>query len=210
MRGKRRTGVGLAVIICLCTMLLAGCGRSGEPEKVTVPTISVSDKGVVTGYLVEDFKNKPNEKRYDITELSAMVQGEADQYNSVHGTEGETAPVVVESVEINEENGIKAVIAMRYSSTQVYEDYNGKALFYGTVEQAVEAGYPVDVELKSVKDQSSVALSDNKEKHVLIVEEKVNIRSPKKILAIGGGGALNENGTVDASQEEGMTYILMK
>lgn len=209
MRGKSTTAAGLTGIMSLCILLLTGCGQPGAPDEITVPTISVSDKGAVTSYLVSDF----DKDYYDIAELSSMVTEEAAQFNSAHKTEEGKDIVSVESVDTTKDGSSKAVVTMKFAELSAYEEYNDTTLYYGTIAQAHEAGYDLDVELMSVKDSTSIGKKEIYEmstRHVLIVNEKVNVICPKKPLYISSGAVLNADGTVDVTQTQGSAYIVFK
>lgn len=209
MRGKSTTAACLTGLMCLCILLLTGCGQSAAVSAITVPTISVSDKGAVTSYLVSDF----DKDYYDITELSSMVSEEAAQFNSAHKTAEGKDSVIVESVETTQDGSAKAVVTMKFADLSAYEEYNETKLYYGTIAQAHEAGYDLDVELQSVKDSAAIGRKEIYEmstRHILIVNEKVVVICSRKPLYISSGAVLNSDGSVDVTQTEGSAYIIFK
>lgn len=209
MRGSLTTAARLTGLVSLCALLLTGCGQSGTPSAITVPTISVSDKGAVTSWLVSDF----DKDYYDISELSSMVAEEVSQFNSANNQPDGGEAVTVESVELAQDGSSKAVVTMKFTGISAYEDYNGTTLYYGTIAQAHEEGFDLDVELTSVKDGTSIGKKEIFEmstRHILIVNEKVNVVCPKKPLYISRGAVINSDGTVDVAQTEGSAYIIFK
>ena len=209
MRGKLKQAARLTALLSLCFIMLAGCGRSGVPAAITVPTISVSDKGAVTSYLVSDF----DKDYYDIDELHSMAEEEAAQYNSSHNAPQDSPYVSVESVEMASDKSARAVVTMKFKNTEAYGGFNGTTLYYGTIAQAHEEGFDLDVELVSVKDGASVGrkeIYDMSARHILIINEKLNVVCPKKPLYISKGAVLNSDGTVDLTQTEGSAYIILK
>lgn len=224
MKGKKKNGAGITSILILCILLLTGCGQTKNPDPVTVSTISVSDKGEITLYLVSDF----NKKYYDISELSKMVMEEVEALNSVHKKDGEENPITVTAVEKlgGEENLMiedspervdnlinKAVVTLHFRDADSYKAYVGTGVFYGTVSQAQEKGYDLDLELKSVKDNSIIGKNEILEmgkRHILILEDHMAVYCPGKVLYVSKDAVLNADGTVDTAQTEGTTYIIMK
>lgn len=209
MRGKLKQAARLTALLSLCVIMLAGCGRSGAPAAITVPTISVSDKGAVTSYLVSDF----DKDYYDIEELDSMAKEEAAQFNSSHNAVPDSPFVSVESVEMASDGSARAVVTMKFKDAESYGEFSGTTLYYGTIAQAHEEGYDLDVELVSAKDGASIGrkeIYDMSTRHILILNEKVNVVCPKKPLYISKGAVIGSDGTVDLTQTEGSAYIILK
>lgn len=209
MRGRKKMRALLAALV-LCGLLLTGCGGAKVPETVTVPTISVSDKGVITSYLVGDF----DKNYYNISELSKMVMDEAEKYNGTKQQEGDNVPVAVDKVEMAGDGSARAVVTLTFDSQENYKEYCKTDFFYGTVEQALEAGYQTDTELINVKKAEDTIggeeISQMGGKHIMILEEKATVVCPRKVLYLSQGLVMNQDGTVDATQGEGLSYIIMK
>ena len=81
-----------AVSICLCMVLLTGCGGAKVPDVVDKPAVSVGGEGEVTVWQTGEF----GEMYYNVAELAAMAEQEAADYNAEKGKE---AAVTVEKVE---------------------------------------------------------------------------------------------------------------
>ena len=226
MRLKRKAGVILGSILCLVP-LLGGCGQVKVPQDLSVPAISVTGQGKVTAYIVEDF----DKDYYDLAELGTMVEDELSKFNeSRKSAEGEEAVVMVsltESVssitllgetsqaikEPEAKEVPKAVLVLEFRDITCYREYFGKDLFYGTVAQAQEAGYDLDVELTTVKDGATIGKNEifgMGNSHILIVQDDVRIFCPGKARYVTSGAAVNEDGSVEPSDTEDNTYIIMK
>ncbi len=205
MSKHRIKGIG----ICMAaTLMMAGCGQAKVPDVVEVTSIAVTQQGEVTSYLVEEFEKD----YYNISELTSMAMEEVANYNTEH-QEGELIPVVVEKVEALPENSNKVVLIQKYNNTDTFMDYTDNVLFYGTVNDAVNAGYDLDVVLKSVKDNTLLSkeqLLQEAEMYLLITNENAMIYCPKKVTYVSEGAFCEEDGSVNATQTEGMTVILMK
>jgi len=67
-----------AVSICLCMVLLTGCGGAKVPDVVDKPAVSVGGEGGVTVWQTGEF----GETYYNVAELAAMAEQEAADYNA--------------------------------------------------------------------------------------------------------------------------------
>ena len=192
----------------LAALLLVGCGQAKGPDKVEETTIVIEEKGGVISYLVEKF----DKEYYDITELTSMAITEAAEYNTQRQAD-KGVPVTVDKIEELKDGSEKIVVTYKYDSADTFSDFNGSVLFYGTVQEAVDAGYDFDGSLKSVRDGSFFTkeqiLADSG-KHVVITEEKVKIYCPEKVTYISDGVVYESNGSVDATQAKDVVVILMK
>lgn len=197
--------------VCACmaaVFVLAGCGAAKVPEVVDVTSIAISEEGAVTSYLVDSF----DKEYYSISDLTAMAVEEAAEYNTENQT-GETIPLTVEKVEALTDGSDKVVVTHKYDSTDTFMDYNESVLFYGTVSDAVNAGYKLEVILKNVKDNTlytEAQILQNPDKYIVITDEKAVIYCPEKIAYVSENAVYNEDGSVDATLAEGTVVILMK
>lgn len=204
-RGYRAALCGL----CLVMLLLTGCGQVKTPEDLSVPAISVSSKGEVTAWLVEDF----DKDYYNLSELSSMVAQEAAAFNSSHRTADDADAMKVVSITETEDGSQKVVLVLQFADTAAYSEYMGMDLFYGTVTDAHTAGCNLDVTLTSVKDGTmidKIGIYERGTSHILIVQDKVRIYGPAKPQYLSAGAVMNEDGSVEASAAEEYTYIIMK
>ncbi|MBQ2802805.1 MAG: hypothetical protein IJF07_02785 [Lachnospiraceae bacterium] len=192
----------------ICTLMLTGCGSVKVPEVVEHTTLSVDKEGILTSYLVEDF----DKAHYDVTALEDMAVKEAAEYNTEH-QKGETVPLTVEKVEMLAD-GKKVLVKHVYSDATVYNDYNVEEFFYGTVAEALNAGYDLTEGLVSIKDGTAMVkeeLDKNPDKtYVIVTDAKALIYGPYKVSYISEGAAYQEDGSVDTKQAEGFVTILMK
>ncbi|MBR5248328.1 MAG: hypothetical protein IKV27_05235 [Lachnospiraceae bacterium] len=209
MRIGRKIAVSLCGILCLI-MLLGGCGQSKVPSDLSVPAISVTGKGKVTAYIVEDF----DKDYYDLAELRTMVEDELSKFNeSRKGAEAEGAVAMVSLTETVVQEVPKAVLVLEFQDINCYREYFGKDLFYGTIAQAQKAGYDLNVEFTSVKDGTTIGKTEifgMGNSRILIVQDKVRIFGPGKAQYVTSGAAVKEDGSVEPSDAKDNTYIIMK
>ena len=195
----------------LCMVFLSGCGQENVAGKIGSTTLVLDSKGKVTAYLVGNFARE----YYSLSELESMVTGEASGYNDNVSAAGQVDAVKVETVELLESDSSKAMITFQYNSVDTYCDYNDVELFYGTVDEAIAAGYALTEEdIFSVKDGSQAQNGYLRQKaskqHVLITEEHIVFYCPYSVTYLSDGAVLNEDGSVDMRACEGTGIILMK
>lgn len=193
----------------LCLFLLTGCGGASLPEMIDKTTISVDDKGEVTAYLVETF----DKDYYNVSELMSMAVEDAAAYNTA-AAKDEKVPVTVDKVEMLE-TGKDVRITYKFSDTQAYSEYMGGVLFYGTVSEALLAGYNLQkASLCSVKDGTPVTgdwiQTEAAGKHILITNQATEIYCPYAVTHISTAVSYNENGSVSNTQSDDIIYILLK
>lgn len=213
MRYYKKMILHMALCLSLCAFLLTGCG---EQEEVYVPvtsnTIEVTEEGRLIAYIVEDFEKD----YYDINELAQMVRSEIDVYNTNKAslsTEAGQVPVLVDKVMMAEDGSAKAVVALDFQSAAAYEDYMGKEVFYGTISEAIAAGYDLEGKLFDAKKGTELAadkLEKNGKRMILIVEDEVLVRPDGKVLYLSDNVTLTAEGHVNATGSEGLKYIVTK
>lgn len=213
MRHNRKVATLMAACLSFSTLFITGCEQE---EKVYVPvtanTVEATEDGRLIGYIVEDFEKE----YYSITELNDMVRSEIDIYNEQNAdlsTEAGRAPIIVDKVSMAEDGSAKAVVALNFQSADVYEHYMGKEIFYGTVSEAVAAGYELAGQLTRVKNGETLTaeqVTKNGENRVLIVEDAVWIRTSEKVQYLSGNASLTDTGIVDGNASEELKFIITK
>ncbi len=211
MRHYRRIATLIAAYLVLCVLFVTGCEQEKVYVPVTVNTVEVAEDGSLIGYIVEAF----DKEYYDIQELDNMVRSEMAAYNEQKAslvTGAGRVPIQVEKVIMAEDGSANAVVALKFANADVYKDYMGKDIFYGTVSQAVSTGYILTGMLNNVKDGTvfgTEQIVTDGEKSILIVEDTVSIRVNDKVQYLSPNAKLTEEGFVDGSSEE-PKYIITK
>ncbi len=201
-----------AALLMLATLCLSGC----EQEKVYVPvtenTIEVTEDGRLIGYMVEAFEKE----YYDIKELETMVRSEIDLYNQEKqqlSAGSGRSPIIVDKVIMAEDGSKQAVVALDFQNAKVYEDYMGSELFYGTVKEAVAAGYDIEKKLSGVK-KGEVLTADKiekyAEKHILIIKDNMNVRTAETVQYLSINARLTDDGFVSCTDSEDLKFIITK
>lgn len=202
---------GAAAGILLAGLLLWGCGKSGAgegdtgnniaAEEISVSVIEVQKDGSIIETITEDF----TKEYYDEEGLRNMVLSEVADFNN-----GAQEAISVDKFE--NKNG-RIVVVMQYPSAEAYTEYNtnaydNKKLFFGTVAQAYDAGYSMDITLQNVKKEEEtvgkeeiLAMGD---KHILIACEPVQVATFGRILYAGENISVSgKNKAVMQAGEEG-------
>lgn len=200
-----RKGFILLLVSVVLTAILTGCGGSGESAAAQTTTIELKKNGGVTHTIVESF----SEEYYDLEALKNTMQEACDAFNTGAGGEA----VKVESVT---ENDGGVTVVMQYEDTSAYAGFNKQALFSGTVKDAFNAGYDLDVSLSAAGEKGAVIgrqdLLNMGEKNIVIVREAVNVKVwGKKILYYSDDVApAADTKTVTVTDGTVLTYIIFE
>ena len=150
MRGRKRA-IALLTALGACVSILTGCSGETVEEPIRTSTIVLAADGSFTQCRVEDFDRDD----YQLSELDGMIRREVQDYVGEAAGDGQT--VTVEQVSSLEENDAQAMVALHFADSEVYKDYRAQVdnqsceLFYGTVQEALEAGYDLAGVLQDAK-----------------------------------------------------------
>lgn len=189
--------------ICMILMLIIiGCGK--ETVTFAEPTLEVSKKGEFSQTIVENF----DKEYYDIEELKNYINSEIKDCNNILGERGN-----VSLKDLHLEDG-KIFATLVFDTMDSIETFNGGSYYYGSVNDAYDSGYSLDVNLKSVIDGSIIGkneIMDMKKKHILIVPDSGIIKTYYKILYVSAAVETIDDKTVRVSSDsDGLAYIVMK
>ncbi len=203
----------LMAMVCLCALFCTGCGETKKPESVNGQTIYISKEGEITLWLVTDFDGAD----YNISELTSMAVKEVSQFNADRAPE---AFVTVEKVEALPDDSGRAAVTYQFGNWQSCTDFIGNELFYGTnqmfygmVSEALSMGYGSEAILKNVKDNTLYTEEQLKQvsgQYLIVTDVKADIYCPGRVAYISDGASLNEDGSVNTFEVEGLAYILLK
>lgn len=126
---KKKTLLMTAVVMTVL-LTVTGCGAS----KGEVTAVTIDKDGHVSNVIYEQF----DKEYYDLQELSDMATQEVSEYNS----EYLEPRITLDKVEAIDE-GSFARVSMKYDSAEDFSNFNDEDLFYGTIEEALAAGYKV-------------------------------------------------------------------
>ncbi len=184
-------------ILCFAGMLfLTGCGSN----KIEETTLSVDKKGGIELVTVTQFP----ESKYSLQELTTMIQEEKEAYNSRAGAEA----VILKSAQTEAD---MAYVDMAFADDAAYSGFSGALLFTGTISQAYDADYGLEISLKSADGSQSVGkeeLMAMPESHILILEENLRVRLPGKVLYMSEGVEQTESKNEVSVSGDALHYIV--
>ncbi len=202
-------------LVFLIVFLLAGCGKA----TAEVTTIAIQKDGTIEHTMVEEF----GEGSADA--LQSMMQEKTDLYNSSY-LSGESG-ITVTAVEADE-GAVK--VTMVYPDAEAFDGFMNMDVvavdpalrapfFYGTVEEAFEQGFDLEIKLQSAEDEEVLqgkddilAMGKNK---IIIYDNEMNLGAPVQISAQEGILYISDNVTVagknvvEVSETDDLAYILL-
>ncbi len=165
------------VVGLLCT----ACGK--ETEEMT--TISIDKKGTVEHTILEEFGAE-----YNVDDLQQMVLGEVASYQKNRITDT-AEDVKVSKVEMTDED--KVLIQMSFPTVEDFKKFQNihsveeNEFFFGTVKEAYDAGYSLNVTLHERENDSVLldhtAILENGDKKMIIYDPDMNYDSQQGIGA---------------------------
>lgn len=181
---------------------LTGCGSSDSA--VTETTVEVKKNGNIVHTIIEDF----TEDYYDVNALQSSIQSACDSYNASAGDDSVTVG------EATEEEGVLTV-DMTYRNSAAYAGFNRQAMFAGTVKDAYQEGYDLNVNLVSAREDGKTIgkaeLLGMGEKHIVIIREAVNVKVWDKILYYSEDVVQTQDAkTVTVTDGDALTYIIFE
>ena len=188
---KRRS-----IAIFLTVLLsLTGCGGI---EKAKESTVTVSDEGVVTEALIEEFLSED----YDEKELETSIRQMVDTYNTESGKDA------VKIMKIQVKEG-EAPALLQYESDEVYREFNQVDFFTGTVGQAKEEGFTFaetfqDTEGKEVA--LGIIPDSCTDQQLIIIREPLNVLVPGKILYVSNNMKILSSKEAKLEQDVEVSY----
>lgn len=174
-----------AILSAACViLLLTGCGQGSETDETT---ITIEKDGKIVNTIKEAF----NEEQYSEEALKQMTLSEVEEYNRQSGDE----MITVDKIETSN-NVVK--VEMTYHSFQDYKEFNETEFFVGTVLEAYEAGYDMDVTLGSADGSSAQLTREGLLKlggsTIIIFGEPVRVNTYSKILYASNGVTVSSDG----------------
>lgn len=194
--------VSSILTLVLLSLLLTGCGSSDGGSSTA--GLTFKKNGEIVHTIVEEFA----ESYYSLDELTASVEEQISSFNSTNGADS----IRLDSAEV--QDGIITMV-MTFSKSSSYSGFYRKALFCGTVQEAFNAGYDLNITLSSV-DDSSVKIGrtdilEMSDRHIIIAREAISIRPYAEILYTSGDVSVSENKKeATPGNGENLSYIIFK
>lgn len=191
-----------SLIICMSmTLLLCACAKK-TPE-IAESTLTIQKDGTIAQTIVESF----DKDYYSVDELREEYDTALAEYSAKGNKSGATL------TDIHTEDG-KIFVSLEYESAKADEEFSGAETFFGTVNDAYDAGYTLEVTLKSVSDGDKIGkseLMDMKKAHILIMSESGIVKTYSKIQYVSANAeVLSDKSVRISSDSDGLAYIVMK
>ncbi len=192
-----------AVLTAAALFAAAGCGGVDGDPPPDRSLLQIKKNGRVEQTIVEPF----DREYYDLEELEDMIQQSCQEYNDRMGRGR------VSAKRASLEDGVLTV-EMRYKSAEDFADFNGQAMFVGTVDQARDAGYQLDMSLESADAQLPGAdlrtLLSMGDSHLLLWRGEGDVSVWGEILYYSSGVELSEDDlqTVTFTDPEKLSMIV--
>lgn len=195
---KKLTSFFAVVII---SALIIGCGSNTDNGKAG---LTFQKDGSVIHTIVEEFA----ESYYNLDEFKASVEEQIEVYNNT---------VDENRIQLNSADVSDGVIKveMCFVKPSAYTGFYKKALFCGTIREAVNAGYDLDITLSSAENSDvkigKTQILEMSDRHIIVVREAVPIRPYAEILYISGDVEVSEDRKeAIPGNSENLSYIIFK
>jgi len=191
----------LLISTLLITMMFAGCGQGKEefPES----TLIFSKKGEVTNVIVESF----TKDYYDVNGLTTFFNEKINEFKS----SGDKGSITLTDLEVKD--GL-AKATLDFDSAGTYQDFYNTELFYGTVNDAYDAGYTLNITLKEINGKETISKNEIMEMpkaKIIVLGEHMTVVSKRNIkYASANVEVVNKNKIRISSDSAGLAYLILE
>lgn len=189
------------IIILVLILALTGCAAKDEDFEET--TITVARKGKVTEKIVESF----GRDYYDLEELKGEFARSVSDYNESIGGE----EIELRGVELKDS---KIYVNIDFKGPSDYERFVGETLFVGSINDAYDEGYTMDVTLKGVKSGDKIGkvqIMGMKDKNIVILSEHVRINTFRDIAYVSANvDVIGSRSARVLSESDGLAYLILE
>jgi len=193
----------LAIILC-CIFILSLCSCKEEQITFDEPSVRVSKNGIITQTIVERF----DKSYYNANELQSEIEKAINDYCLNGGGKDD-----VSLSDVHTDNG-NVFVTLVFSSYEADKKFQGEDVFFGTVNEAYDNGYSLDISLLSVEDGSVIGkseLMELKKNHILILSTPGLVNTYNKIVYVSPNvEVIDEKNVRILSDSSGLAYIVTK
>lgn len=197
----RNTFVKICISVFL-VLILSGCSGSSE-EEYAETTLRVEKKGRIHETIVSAF----NKDYYDLEELRSEFTTSVSDYNSSIGSE----EIKVKDIKLK---GSDVFVDLDFTGPSDYETFVGEKLFVGTIKDAYDNGYTMDVTLKGVDEGDKIGkvqIMGMPDETIIILSEHVRVRTYRDIAYVSANvDVIGEKDARVLSESDGLAYIILK
>ncbi len=190
-------------VILIFALLLGLCACSSDDETYEETVLTVLKRGKVTENIVESF----DKDYYNIEELSSEFSTSIDEYNNSIGSE----EIKLDRIELKDS---KVYVDLIFTGPSDYEKFVGQTLFVGTVSDAYDNGYTLDVTLKGVEKGDligKIQLMGMMDNNIIILSEHVRIKTFSDIAYVSANvDVIDDRNARVLSESDGLAYIILE
>lgn len=208
--------------VLLFALALTGCGKTGgaqgeneysQETGTGTNVVEIKKDGVISNTTEEDFEAEDYGEEEMLREF--VLRTAADCNIQLGGEE-----IAVKKLEVKKE---RVTLVMEYGTGEAFSVFNGYPFFYGTVAEAYEKGYDLNVELQEAGSETGASIGKDQllemgSRSIIITQplpkEYLTIRTSGKILYISGAECVKSNeakiDTIEAGGSREMIYIVFK
>ena len=182
-------------------MLMPGC--SAEEGNYAETTITVEKKGRVRESIVDTF----DKDYYSIDELKAEFTDSVAEYNEAIGGE----EIKLRKIELKES---KVYVDLDFTGPSDYENFVGEKLFVGTIGDAYDNGYTMDVVLKGVEKGDKIdkiKIMGMSDRNIIIMSEHARIKTFKDIAYVSANvDVIDGDEARVLNESDGLAYLILE
>ena len=189
------------LIVMMIVLPLTAC--SDEEKDYAETTITVEKKGRVRERIVDTF----DKDYYNIEELKSEFSDSVSQYNETIGGE----EIRLKNIEMKDS---RVYVDLEFTGPSDYENFVGEKLFVGTIADAYDNGYTMDVVLKGVDKGDKIdkikimGMSDSS---IVIMSEHARIRTFRDIAYVSANvDVIDGNEARVLNESDGLAYLILK
>lgn len=196
-------------VIMLTTMalmgVLVGCtAPKKEATEFKATTVMIHNDNSISAVIIEDF----SKDYYDINELTEMVNEETAEINAVLGADSISCVV-------SREGNTMVRLTLECASCQAYNRFQDEDLFVGSYEEALAAGYDLNVNLVNMAKPEETCIASSitnvSDYKVVVAPENANhLRCDKKIKYASEDTTVVDDFEINAYDNVDKTVILYK
>lgn len=212
--------------LCICMLGFTACGEkssgntsgnknsSSNVNDSSGTSVSINKDGSISSKIVEDF----GESYYDVSTLKTMIETSISDYKAVN------ASAQVNLKKCDASKGVTNV-QIEFGDYEAYAGFNGEYFFAGTIQEANQAGFDLDVTLNAVSNadgRTSVSKADLMgmgSNHIVIFDaarvdeeevETVRVNCFDEILYVSEGVSAVDSKSADVALAGGYGIIVFK
>ncbi len=183
--------------------MLCFSGCADEKYDFAETTISVEKKGKVKESIVESF----DRDYYSLDELKNEFISSVAAYNESIGGE----EIKLKKVELKES---QVYVDLEFTGPSDYENFIGEKLFVGTIGDAYDNGYTMDVVLKGVEKGDVIdkrKIMSMADSNIIIMSEHARIRTFSDIAYVSANIEIVDSDEARVLNEsDGLAYLILE